>query len=103
MLIADSNCYPSHDQNKSSDSCHSLAWTGDSDQKFQVVQKQELVKHHQSDQNAGTRKNEMTFKEFLFNIKPFVSLGRQNERNSSYVRLAHTSIFGLVCVLCQSA
>ena len=27
-------------------------------------------------------------------------LGRQNERNSSYVRLAHTSIFGLF--LCQS-
>ena len=23
------------------------------------------------------------------------TLGRQNERNSSYVRLAHTSIFGL--------
>ena len=29
------------------------------------------------------------------------TLGGQNERNSSYVRLAHTSI--LVCVLFQSA
>ena len=29
------------------------------------------------------------------------TLGGQNERNSSYVRLAHTSIFGLF--LCQSA
>ena len=32
-----------------------------------------------------------------------VMLGRQNERNSSYVRLAHTSIFGLclmsVCLM----
>ena len=32
-----------------------------------------------------------------------VTLGRQNKRNSSYVRLAHTSIFGLcfmsVCLM----
>ena len=32
-----------------------------------------------------------------------VTLGRQNDRNSSYVRLAHTSIFGLcfmsVCLM----
>ena len=27
------------------------------------------------------------------------TLGRQNERNSSYVRLAHTSIFGLCLML----
>ena len=30
------------------------------------------------------------------------TLSRQNEINSSYVRLAYTSIFGLFCVLCKS-